>query len=105
MIPVICPRSFPIGRQRIGGSCGPGIRLYGRAYYGDLTPDGLFRPRQDAMSAVVAVLREFAVDPVNKAAEYGNRTGRCCFCDLPLTDPPSVELWFGPICKKNRGLS
>lgn len=43
-------------------------------------------------------------DPVNAAVNYGAKTGRCCFCNLPLKDERSTAHGYGPTCAKNWGL-
>tara|TARA_R110000824_G_scaffold120382_3_gene275613 strand:- start:6129 stop:7010 length:882 start_codon:yes stop_codon:yes gene_type:complete len=35
---------------------------------------------------------------------YGAKTGRCCFCKKPLTDPQSVAAGFGKTCSRHYGL-
>lgn len=34
-----------------------------------------------------------------EAAEFGQRTGQCCVCCTPLSDPISVILGIGPVCE------
>jgi len=46
-------------------------------------------------------LSKFIYDPVKVAAEYGMKTGNCCFCSRPLKDERSTEMGYGPICAKN----
>lgn len=48
-----------------------------------------------------AVLTEIAaVGAEAAAAEYGKATGECGVCSRRLTDPVSVALGIGPICRK-----
>ena len=51
-----------------------------------------------------AHLEYIAKDAAAAAKRYGVKTGRCSFCNLPLTDAGSVEVGYGPICARNYGL-
>ncbi len=35
---------------------------------------------------------------IDKAKDFGHRTGRCACCGRTLTNPDSIELGIGPIC-------
>lgn len=37
--------------------------------------------------------------PEEALAEYGHRVGRCGVCNRTLTDPDSIALGIGPICR------
>jgi Family of unknown function (DUF6011) len=54
---------------------------------------------QEMKAGIAAV----AVDPAAAAVAYGRQTGRCSCCGLKLTDPVSVELGIGPICREKWG--
>lgn len=59
------------------------------------------------LNALNKELKAFAKDPATFAAQYGKRTGKCCFCDIRLTDDrdgSSVEVGYGPICAKKWNL-
>ena len=43
-------------------------------------------------------------DPLAAAVAYGKRYGACSCCAKPLTNPLSVELGIGPICRAKYGL-
>ena len=73
-------------------------------YYGRITQEGDYLPTQKSGEAVVKLLERFAVNPAKVAAEYGKLTGNCCFCRLPLTDPKSTSVGYGPICAGHYGL-
>lgn len=81
---------------------------YEGIYYGRIDPAGAFHPKagRDAatMTAIVTVLKAMATDPVGTATAYGRLTGRCCFCALPLSDPQSTAVGYGPICAGHFGL-
>jgi hypothetical protein len=42
--------------------------------------------------------------PQEAAKNYGRLTGRCCFCQLPLTRSESIAAGYGPVCAGNYGL-
>ena len=80
----------------------------GLPYYGRINADGTFEPGKDAnrpeFKLVMELLNCMNLDPAKAAAEYGRRTGRCCFCGMYLTDDRSVGVGYGPVCAKNYGL-
>jgi hypothetical protein len=45
-----------------------------------------------------------AADPYAAAKLYGQNTGTCSCCGLELTNPLSIELGIGPICREKFGL-
>jgi hypothetical protein len=53
---------------------------------------------------VLEFLRDFATDPQAKAAEYGKRSGSCCFCARDLKDARSMAVGYGPSCASRYGL-
>lgn len=71
-------------------------------YLGKVT-GGKFMPTlacDDGTSArVVAV----AADPYNAAVAYGVKMSACSVCGLTLTNPTSIELGIGPICRAKYG--
>jgi hypothetical protein len=80
-----------------------------REYLGNVDLRGLFRPSRSAavaaLSARIAMrLREFAADPARVASEHGRLTGRCCFCNLPLSDARSTAVGYGKTCASKWGL-
>ena len=66
---------------------------YGKVYRGE------FLARREAPHGTLGVLQAIAADPLRAAVEYGRSTGNCACCGRGLTDPTSVELGIGPICK------
>jgi hypothetical protein len=81
----------------------------GRGYgsstlYGRIGPDGSFTRYNGFDGWVGDLLSAFDRDPKGYAAVYGVRTGKCCFCNTPLTDPASAVLGYGPVCAKHYGL-
>jgi len=77
----------------------------GNQWYGRIHPDGRYelssRIDKQAHTAVIEALQAIAADPAKAAAEYGKKTGRCCFCALHLTDARSLMVGYGAICAKN----
>jgi hypothetical protein len=77
-------------------------------WIGRITQQGVFQPGRDltpnAVQNVTRALVAFAADPAGVAAEYGRRTGACCFCARTLTDGVSVSLGYGEICAGNWGV-
>ena len=57
------------------------------------------RPGVDT-AAVRDLLVEFDGAPLQSAMKYGRLSGRCCSCGRDLTDPESVELGIGPVCRE-----
>lgn len=78
----------------------------GRTWFGRILKDGRFEksPRVEVPADLVAILKRFAAEPATVAAEYGRKTGACCFCARPLTDGRSVSVGYGPICADRYGL-
>lgn len=77
-----------------------------KMWYGRVLRDGNFE--QSGYSASVAVvdrLIDLAKDPAKVAAEHGKLTGRCCFCNLPLTDERSTAVGYGKTCANHFGLA
>lgn len=70
---------------------------------GELEPGKSFEglPQKDA---VIKLLQEFAAAPAEVAAKYGKLSSHCVFCQLPLTDPKSLAVGYGPTCAKHYGL-
>lgn len=72
---------------------------------GSIDREGKFRPRQNCPDWVAPALERFAKSPIPTAREYGQLTGRCCFCNRRLTDDLSVAQGYGPVCAENYGLN
>lgn len=70
--------------------------------YGRIDPDGNLWDHRGAIvpPGVMALLDEMNDDPAGFIRRFGVRTGRCCFCDLPLTDETSMGWGYGPVCAK-----
>jgi hypothetical protein len=66
--------------------------------FGYIAPDGRFTKGRDLTSEVENLIRAFAENPAEVAAEHGRRWGHCCFCNLKLTDERSRFVGYGAIC-------
>lgn len=76
----------------------------GSVFFGRIHAEGRFEAYRAATPEVIAFLQEFAEKPAAVAAQYGHRTGHCCFCNLKLEDERSTAVGYGPVCAKNYGL-
>lgn len=70
-------------------------------YLGKVTPNCLDSRLADEVKAVIM---EAANDPLTAAIRYGKETGACSCCGRELTNPQSIELGIGPICREKFGL-
>lgn len=70
-------------------------------YLGKITPNRLDSRLNDDVKAVIM---EAANDPLTAAIRYGKETGACSCCGRDLTNPQSIELGIGPICREKFGL-
>lgn len=59
----------------------------------------LFKAADPNRDAIVALIREFDANPIGAAMKYGKLSGTCCSCGRDLTDPESIELGIGPVCR------
>src|SRR5262249_25135471 len=73
-------------------------------YLGKIAPAGLYSPSREAKAGDIETLKATAADPLGLAVAYGKRTGNCACCRRVLSDPKSVELGIGPICKGKWGM-
>ena len=74
----------------------------GDAFLGGIREGG--RPDRSIPSDVVSILQGAASDPLSAAVAFGRETGECSCCGRELTDPRSIALGIGPICKEKWGL-
>ncbi|MFW5899342.1 MAG: DUF6011 domain-containing protein [Jiangellaceae bacterium] len=93
-----CGQIMLVAKDRAEGYLGR-IDREGRFHAGR----GIANPGPE-VEALVPFLRRLAASPEQVAAEYGKRTGACCFCSRKLTDERSVGVGYGPICADNWGL-
>jgi hypothetical protein len=79
-----------------------------RTWYGRVMKDGSYVPSKDAGPLAQAIserLKAFAADPAGIAAEHGKLTGRCCFCNIHLSDKRSTAVGYGKTCAAHYGLT
>ena len=74
-------------------------------WYGRIFLDGKFQPSKKIPEPIIEqlmnALQAFNNNPERMAHAYGRRTGRCCFCNLPLTNEKSIDVGYGPVCARN----
>lgn len=68
--------------------------------------NGIFRPAYRSGYVVIddntkSLIQQVMNDPYTEAKVYGQQTGSCACCGKQLTDPESVTLGIGPVCKEN----
>jgi hypothetical protein len=77
-------------------------------YLGRITLDGQYmpyaKPGVEQPPIIEDFLQQFAADPQTVAAEYGKKSGYCCFCNSELTDERSLHVGYGPTCAGHYGL-
>lgn len=78
-------------------------RRDGGAYLGKIDAQGGFWPTGDATTEDRGVIKMVALDPATAAKVSGLQTGHCSCCGLELTNPESIELGIGPICREKWG--
>lgn len=82
---------------------------FGRGtWFGRITADGEFQPSRDArnlsnvekaeMWTLLRRMRDGEAEAV--FAEFGKKFGTCCMCGRELTNPESVALGIGPVCRE-----
>lgn len=81
----------------------------GREWYGRVHLDGSLDLKRTyrgtpLAARIEAKLVAFATAPAQVAAEHGRLTGRCCFCNRPLTDERSTAVGYGQTCAGHYGM-
>ena len=72
-------------------------------YFGKIDEHLVYRAVHAAPEWAAEALSRIARDPSAAAVEYGRETGRCSCCGRELTNPDSIALGIGPICKDRWG--
>lgn len=85
-----------------GGSFGNN-RWYGRVQVDGTWTRGM--KTYEEQTEVEQLLKAMSRHPAQAAKEYGQITGRCCFCGKHLKDEHSTAAGFGPQCAKQWGLA
>ena len=78
-----------------------------RAFYGSVSPEGVFTPFKSELPGLTALLSELASNPARVAKDHGKLTGNCCFCNKEIgkgKEQRSVLVGFGPDCAEHYGL-
>lgn len=57
--------------------------------------------RGAAATTILAKIDTFGAQ--ESMARYGHEHGRCGACESPLSDPESIALGIGPVCRRRRG--
>lgn len=70
----------------------------GHQFCGKLTGD-VFEATENCPPAIIQRITLFAIDPMRFLQSEGRRTGTCCVCGITLTNPESIALGIGPICR------
>lgn len=71
-------------------------------YLGKIAPDGQFSSTvqdKDELNALSNIIELACATPLDLLQEIGKETGTCCCCGRHLTNPLSVKLGIGPICR------
>lgn len=72
-------------------------------YLGKITGEGKFLKVKACGDDHIATLESIANDPLQAAQMHGHQTGNCSCCGRELTNPESVQLGIGPICRGKWG--
>jgi hypothetical protein len=88
------------------GSKNPGCVYVtrGDTYLGRITAQGAYFESRDSSPADRARIELICKDPFAAAVLHGQQTGRCSCCGAELTNPESIKLGIGPICRSKWGL-
>lgn len=81
------------------------MNMYGSEWgvnYGkiDVTTGQVFlrNDGRNNQQALMKLLGEFCAEPRKTAILHGKLTGNCCYCSMPLSDPRSLLVGYGPYC-------
>lgn len=102
--PVVLSRAGQRSRHTGCINVTDGGRYGDNKWYGRINRDGTFTAGRECNQQVIDLLKVFAENPADTAAEYGRTTGNCCFCGRELTDERSTSVGYGPVCADNYGL-
>lgn len=64
---------------------------------------GQFSPSRLCTPGIQQSVIDAMEDPFQAATEFGHATGQCSVCMRPLTNPESVKLGIGPVCRAKFG--
>jgi hypothetical protein len=68
-----------------------------------LTRDGFCLPKTSNSSVipVIQMFLSYSIDLKKQILHYGLVTGECSICGRPLSDPESIKIGMGPICRQD----
>jgi len=73
-------------------------RAYSDQYYGSASPERGVVLNGGTWACIEMLIEDLGEDAVGVAAAHGRKTGKCCFCNRPLTDERSTKHGYGPVC-------
>lgn len=89
-------------RAYAGGVNAGGVDVrYKGEYLTTIKADGMIK--RPVSEEFLAMLVKIDADPSAAARDYGIKTGICCCCNATLTNPESIKLGIGPICRGKWG--
>lgn len=94
---------YPGAVNLTDGARYPEAQFYGRVMpTGDFEPGTAARALDPALKAALwATLSRLRNGDAEKVfSEYGHEFGCCCMCGRELTNPESVALGIGPVCRE-----
>jgi hypothetical protein len=74
-----------------------------KTYLGKINANGKFFKVHACTPEYIKTLQSIAEDPLKAAQLHGLQTGNCSCCNRELTNPESVALGIGPICRSKWG--
>lgn len=92
-------RSKPENREAIFVT---GVMHNDRTYFGKILRSQ-FYANKGLSPLVQEEIVEAMNNPYEAAVRYGHATGSCSVCNRPLSNPESVKLGIGPICRAKFG--
>ena len=87
-------------QAKISGVINVKSKGYGGTWYGRITEAGTWTHRDNVDERMADALSKLQMDPVAALTTFGKLSGRCCFCNIELTDEKSTSMGYGPICAK-----
>lgn len=78
------------------------VKAHGGDYLGKVAAGRFYASRECSTEASASILAA-AADPHAAAVAYGHKFGSCSCCGRELSNPESVELGIGPICRERFG--
>jgi hypothetical protein len=73
-------------------------------YYGRINTAGKWLKSNICYDTVHEFVLRLLENPKETMADYGIKSGNCCFCNKPLINEDSLHVGYGPVCAKKFGL-